>query len=629
MSFVRYLKQSAEMDGRASIHAKLLEKGCFFPVWLLCGFTILYHAALWLGASLADLTSISLACAIACVGYLSWRSLRARGDGGDGIFKGFLTNRGIFALALIGVFAAGIALLAIKPNNDDVNYLAHAVLTWAQPDQPLTWHYPFAGVAETGRFSFDIFQSYPFLIAVLASLTGVQLLDIYHLAIPVLGGLGFVAAWFLLLYRLTGNWGASIVGVLVLVIIAATDGVTQRSIASFGLYRIWQGKVILLQIFVPLVVLATLDVLEKTGPRHWWRLFALSVAGIGLTSTAQFFLPILAGLVALSYVIAQRMPKLLPKSFAIALLIGLYPLPLTLSVLLMHRQGSPVGFEFASSIPEVLRLVYDLPSLTLAIAAIMLMVMVRVKEYAQLKWLLIWCGMLFAPLSIGPVAEMVATYVTTKDAFWRLAYASPVVLLIGLGSAHAYNSDSLRKAATGFVALLGLTALVLALLPLGVSPLSRSYVRFPAVDYKLPADTKKVALSISEKLPAGTMLAADELARTIPLLSGKFRMAIFRELDAPNVLIADGLDAHAQALQGAFRFVSGETSDENLPGFETYLFMGLDYFVLRSSVMKHPKAAILLDQAGYCLHGGDWDGYAVFVRGKCDTRQAARGQIMA
>jgi hypothetical protein len=613
------------MDQRAGIHVQLLEKVAFFFVWLLCGFTVLYHAALWLGATLHDLVSISLACAVVITGYQAWAAVRDKGW--EPLYSianlsSSSSYRGLLALGSVGALAAGIALLASKPNNDDVNYLAHAVLSLTQPDQPLLWRYPFAGVVETGRFSFDIFQSYPFFIAALSSLVGVQALDIYHLGIPLLGGLGFVVAWVLLIYRLTGNWGASVVGTLVLVVLAATDGVTQRSIASFGLYRIWQGKVLLLQVVAPLVMLATLDVLEKKEPRHWWRLFALSVAGIGLTSTAQFFLPILAGLVSMSYAIAYRMPRLLPKSFGIAVLMGLYPLPFSLAALQQQVEAESIGLNFASSLADIFRLVYGFPSLTLALAATMLLVLLRLKKYAQLKWLLIWCGLLFVPLSVTPVADTIASYITTKDAFWRLAYASPVILLIGLGAAHAYNSHAWRKTASGFVVLFCVMAIALAGLPLQISPLSRSFVRFPSLDYKLMAESEKISRALTATLSGGTMLAADELARTLPLLSGKFRMAIFRELDAPSVLIADGLDAQSLQLLRAFRFVSGKASDENLSGFQTYLSMGLDYIVVRRGVLSHPKAILLLDQAGYCRHGGDWEGYAVFVQGECNTRQA-------
>ncbi len=609
------------MDRRADILAQLLEKLAFFFVWLVCGFTVLYHAGLWLAASLNDLLWISLAGAVGFAGYQAWAAWRNRRRFWAVSLFVSRPYRGLLALALLGVFAAGIALLSSRPNPDDVNYLALAVLTWAQPDQPLLWRYPFAAIFESDSYSFDSFQSYPYFIAALARLAGVQPLDVYHLAIPVLGGLGFVVAWFLLLYRLTANWGASIFGTLLLVVLAATDGVTQRSMASFGLYRIWQGKVLLLQVFVPLVVLTTLDALEKTGPRFGWRLFALSVAGIGLTSTAQFFLPILVGLVSISHAIAHRMPRLLPKSFGIAVLMGLYPLPFSLAALQQQGDADSIGLHFASSLMELLRLVYGFPSLTLGLAAMMLLVLLRLKEYAQLKWLLIWCGLLFVPLSVTPVAATVATYITSKDAFWRLAYASPIILLIGLGAAHAYNSHAWRKAASGFVALFCMLALALAVLPLPISPLSRSFVRFPSLDYKLLPESEKISLSLTENLSGGTMLAADELARTIPLLSGKFRMAIFRELDAPSVLIADGLDAQALQLLRAFRFASGEASEENLSGFQTYLSMGLDYFVVRRGVLSHPKVVLLLGQAGYCRHGGDWDGYAVFVQGKCYPRQ--------
>ncbi len=605
------------MEARARTHVQLLEQAAFFPVWLLCGFTVLYHAGLWLGASLHDLISISLVCVVFYAGYLAWA---ARRNGmRTTITVGSGPYRGLLALALLGVLAASIALLGNRPSDDDVNYLAHAVLTLSQPDQPLIWRYPFAGMADSGRYFFDIFQSYPFLITVLASLAGVQPLDVYHLAIPVLGGLGFVLAWFLLLYRLTGNWGGAIVGTLVLVVLAATDGVTHRSTANIGLYRIWQGKILLMQIIMPLVVLATLDALEKTEPRRWWRLFALSVAGIGLTSSAQFFLPILAGLVSLSYAIAQRKPRLLPQSFGIGLLMGIYSLPFTLAALQQKGDVEFFGLNFASSLTDMLRVVYGFPSITLGLAAVMVPVLLRLKEYAHLQWLLIWCGLLFVPLSVTPVADFVVTYVTTNDAFWRLAYASPILLLIGLGAAHAYNTPAWRKATSGFVMLFCATAVGLALLPLEISPLSRSYVRFPSLDYKLPAAREKISLSLVEALSGGSMLAADELSLTLPLLSGKFRMAIFRELDAPNMLIADGLNTQAQELIGAFRFASGATSDENLAGFQAYLSHGLDYFVVRDSVLSHRKAVMLLDQAGYCVREGDWDGYAVFVRGECNT----------
>ena len=195
------------------------------------------------------------------------------------------------ALVVMAVGAGLVGLLANRPDADDSFYLARAMIAWENPGAPIQALYPFAFVAGAGGV-FPSLPSWEHFAAALGVLGVGPPVAVQHGVIAFAAGALVPMAWHRLLRGLTGA-GPALGGVAVIFGLMVLDGTTHRGIADFGLLRIWQGKVVLVWVLAPLALAVALDVVR--GGAGLVRLGAIGVAGIGLSTTAAFFLPVLVG----------------------------------------------------------------------------------------------------------------------------------------------------------------------------------------------------------------------------------------------------------------------------------------------------------------------------------------------
>ncbi len=192
-------------------------------------------------------------------------------------------------------WAAALALLSlfvVRPNPDDTQYVRTA-----------TW------VAERGTFPvrdivysdqryealfFPPWTSIEALHGCVARLLAVDAAAVVYLAAPPLGAAVAVGA----LWRLLRAWqvrspALALSTALVVLLVAAFD-VEQRTPGRFFVDRLWQGKAVFVAALVPLVFALLHEYAERPTRRGLALLAAAGVAGVGLTTTAIFVLPIVA-----------------------------------------------------------------------------------------------------------------------------------------------------------------------------------------------------------------------------------------------------------------------------------------------------------------------------------------------
>lgn len=196
------------------------------------------------------------------------------------------------AFAAVG-WAVGLAIFSlflVRPDADDTQYVH--LSTW---------------IAERGEFplrdtlfSDEVFpaiiyppiSSFEALVGAVAGIIGASGASVTYLVVPPLAtGLSVLAAW-----RLLRNWRVSMVGLalstaMVFLVMAAQE---HRTFGNLFVGRIWQGKIVFLAVLVPLLYV----LLQAYAKQPTWRqlvfLAAAGAAGVGLTSTATFLVPLLA-----------------------------------------------------------------------------------------------------------------------------------------------------------------------------------------------------------------------------------------------------------------------------------------------------------------------------------------------
>ncbi len=573
-------------------------------VFLLLGafaiFTLTYDIALLVPLSLRSVTVIAAgACLLPLLAVMlpAWRFTRGLGSH----IAAHLLDPAAWFLIAMSLLAGTIALLSNRFDADDSFYLARAVLDWENFRAPIAPVYPFALTDGTGG-RFPSLPSWEHLWAAAAALTGRHPLDLYHRAAPFLGGALVPFAWYCALARISHTRRAALAGVAAILILMLLDGTTHRGIAYFGLLRIWQGKVVLIAVLTPLALAATLDVMRHGRAADWARLFVLGIAGIGLSTTAAFYLPILVGLAGATFWLVYLPPTRIWQPPLAALAVFAYP---ALCVLPFYR--ALVGPEaiFASTIAtdlrEVLLVVYGTPLaptvIAIGIAAACLVIARRTR---LLGWFTLWSALIALPLAWPPSADFIVRHLTSADTLWRLAYAGPAVLAIGAGIGALAATRYMRLLST--LALLAAAAgtAALAWRQQPPSPFAGTDVAFPSTTLKAPATALATARILLAALPPGTMFAPRDLSVILPMLSARQRLTNFRQFDAAPQLIIDGRAPLGEDLTRAHDYISGLPTTAAAPAsLARIAALGLDAIVLSAAMPDPTRAEAILAAAGY------------------------------
>ena len=192
-------------------------------------------------------------------------------------------------------------LFVHRPDADDSFYVNMAVAAIDHPELPLLAHDTLHG-----RFDLPIhyptyrLHSYELWNAGIARLSGIAPLAVFHLVSATLAAMLVPLSQAVLFRRLTPRtW---LFSTLVFVVVLAVPGETPRWYGNFAFVRMWQGKSILLFVFLPLIYAYALDFARRGDRRSWLRLAAAQIAGLGCSSTALWAGPV-GALVAMSSVL--------------------------------------------------------------------------------------------------------------------------------------------------------------------------------------------------------------------------------------------------------------------------------------------------------------------------------------
>ena len=338
-------------------------------------------------------------------------------------------RRAAIGVTVALVWATGLAVLAMFtrwPNPDDLFYvnlsqwvaergtfpmrdtifsdLAYPMATWP----PVASYDPLAGVA--------------------ARLAGVHAASVVYLVVPpVATFLSVLAMW-----RLVRAWGAASVPValtLALAFLLSNGGPGYAAPGNLFLTRIWQGKVILLCLLVPLLLVYALRYVAAPTRTHAAWLFAGGVAGVGLSTTGMFLVPLLA--LGAAAPLALRRPRLALGGFAA---MAAYPLATGAVTLLVDGHSADMfearklfRFDPGWFGPLILR---DGPIAVAAVFGVLAGALLLPRHAARITTgvLAVIVGVSFVP----GVTELSYDLVGLGPTLWRVSWLTTIAALVGM-----------------------------------------------------------------------------------------------------------------------------------------------------------------------------------------------------
>ncbi len=270
--------------------------------------------------------------------------------------------------------------------------------------------------------------SYDPLLGVAAHLAGVQAGSVVYMVVPPIATLLSVLA----LWRLLRTWRVPNVSVALsaaLTFLLFDGGSSYAPPGNLFLTRLWQGKVILLCLLVPLLLVYAIRYVERPSwARAGW-LFAGGVAAVGLSTTAMFLVPPIA--VAGAAPLLRRAPRKAVLGFGA---MAIYPLAAGIVTKAMGGRSAddfagrrlyrfePSWFGHAIFLTGLLALV--------AVAAVLVGAVLVPHRDARLTTglLVLVTGVTFIP----GLTHLSYDTIGLGPTLWRMSWAVTVAALVGV-----------------------------------------------------------------------------------------------------------------------------------------------------------------------------------------------------
>lgn len=591
-------------------------------VGLGAAWTLVAHAGIMLGLSF---NGLCWSYTLAALAVLAWRARAARAALAAG-GAARQTDRGVIAAVLALALLCGLLSFLVQiPRLDDVNYLARAVYFLDHPGETFDLGFQAHAFSEQlPPVSLGMALLVEVFFAWFSWLTSIPMLDVYYFLVPWVGGVLIALAWFVALSCFDLREREAALGSAAICAFLLVDGVANNSFGNYAFTRIWHGKSMLMSIVVPLFVGWSYQYLRRPSRAAWGKLFGLSVAAFALTSTTIFLLPALAVLQGIGFLASSG----LSLAAAVRRLVGYYSsyaynAVVTVGVWLTLRSGTHELFEnfrraYTQQHDMVFGGYFSAVSL-LAYAAIVAAIALADRGLRRylIAWALAVVVLLYNPL----VFPVVAGSFTTLGAYYRLAWALPFPLAIGLAIGKAAERWALKDRTVALVgSSLVAAALLVNLVPTGlqtywsgpqapwrdnlagaalatvneygtVSKVGKTHLA--AFRYKLRQDDYATALAIIEHARPGPMLAPDRIAVVIPRVTSRFPQVSLRGFALERLLGDPERGEVARSRLAAAAYVSDPDLEEGLDDVVAVIDMGLVNVVVPLARMDAELAGVL------------------------------------
>jgi hypothetical protein len=470
------------------------------------------------------------------------------------------------AWAGLGLLSLGIValyLVILRPDADDAFYLNLAVGLLSEQTCMMAFDTMYGAENWPLLGSNYRVETLPTLTAALSWLTGLPVITVAHLILPVV----WCVIWACLLAVIGhGMFGRHwfVFAVLSMLASMALAG-TLQTWGVHGLARLFHGKAPLILIVIPLMTFLVARSWTMPGSLAptFAALFGLCTVAVGLTANAIYLAPLV---VLLSVMAAQIAWPLVKGERLVLLLSAAPPLAAGLWLLAFDRPVSAGGDEGAG-VSMTLAL-WDMASHKTTLGVMMATLAAAAlagRSGAAGRWVSAYLA-LFLVLAVNPVLWPLYDRFVTGGLTFRLWWALPLPTFLAAALTWALLRTGRPLAGGTLVA--GALA-VMTLLPSGLIGMEGS--KLHASIHKIPPDVASVVQDVHAAAPRnGTILAPEEIAAWLVVREGHPALVYTRRLYltqsapvvplerlAPRILLANwmqgAIDAPINDLLGALR----------------------------------------------------------------------------
>lgn len=481
-----------------------------FAAW-----TLLCHAAVLSGGGLAHAVAAAAVLALGAAALAARRGLPAVGAPAP-------DDRTLWAL---GALCAAAVLIAHRPDSDDALYLGFAAGAADFPTAPLLRDDTLYGlpglpiVLSTYRF-----HAIEPLFAAVSLVTGMGVLSASHLLAAPLWGFLAPSAWARLMGEVAPERRA--LGAAAAVAYLLADGSAHGGWGNLAFVRLFQGKAAFLTVLAPAVAAYALRFGREAAPRNWLLLAAGLVASAGLTSSALWAAPLIAGAAFASVWRPTREGWRAAAAFAAA---AAHPLAVAWLLRAGMKSGALGAQRLAAGMEWVLlegtaAYVTGVGPHRWALLAMALLAPAFAAPGAARRWSAASLGAFFLFFNpwLGPWA---AANLTSPPNYYRVFWLLPMPAFFGLAAAAA--ADPVR---TRLLRVLAAAVLLAAFVPSRWALSAANGVRLGFPGPKVPAEFPIAATVNAAVPPRARVLAPAEVSQWLVMERGHARPLLMKDI---------------------------------------------------------------------------------------------------
>lgn len=249
-----------------------------------------------------------------------------------------------FSLLFLIVVTITITTIAVRPDADDAFYLGIVTQGLDSPWLPVLKFDPLYGSTEIHMPAMRMAHTYEPLVATVSRVFYIDHLTTYYIVFPAISCLVFVSIFFCLYKELLLSKAAAILAVLFLVLLLVLWGDAHRTMGNFAFVRFFQGKSLLINIFVPSMVGLLVLYFYSQELKYLVLLMFVAVGSTGLSVNALLITPITILLALVGVFISN--PHSLNFKRSILSIIGITCYPIFIAILIKINPSGEVIKHF-------------------------------------------------------------------------------------------------------------------------------------------------------------------------------------------------------------------------------------------------------------------------------------------
>ena len=363
----------------------------------------------------------------------------------------FKLDNNTIILIILSILCSLINTFTLRPDPDDFSFFHRAIFDLMNLDAPISITHTAHDLTNLPALSpVHLTTSIEVASTFVANALGIQPMAFIHNGLGSLCLFIFPFILFTSFQYLQFSERLSLFGIIITIMLYVFSGDSHQDWGNFTIVRAWQGKTILVTLFVPLTALLTFNYLRFGNKIDLLRLNLSTVASLGLTGSAFFLIPFIVAFSALGSAFFQYKQSIFYKKSALLssvlipfalvfILIKLGTIPDVKNTDIWKLQYWGINTIWNDEITMLDRTLFVKKTTVYFYLSSFVFILLFYKNSPRVLSLLYSSIVICIALILPPISSILIK-ITLPFGYWRLAYATQMPFIITLAILLAVKS---------------------------------------------------------------------------------------------------------------------------------------------------------------------------------------------